>query len=73
MIKLYKSSCHPRHWVAYAPGLGWFLFPNRENGWEHRQAARGLDPMHLRQVPHQCADATGMPEFATDIRELQVA
>jgi hypothetical protein len=61
MIKLYKSSCHPRHWIAYAPGTGWLIFPAQSNGWEQRQPARGLDPMHLREVPVPLASASGLP------------
>ena len=75
MIKLYKSFCHPRHWIAFVPGTGWLIFSNREGGWARRQPARGVDPMHLRQVPYHFAAATGMPEFAADIRnhDLQAA
>ncbi len=61
-MKLYRSTIHPRHWIAYAPGTGWLMFPNKENGWEERQPARGLDPMHLRQVPLQLAANTGITE-----------
>jgi hypothetical protein len=61
MIKLYKSSCHPRHWIAYAPGSGWLIFPSQTNGWEQRQPTRGLDPMHLREVPASLGVAAGFP------------
>jgi hypothetical protein len=67
MMKLYRSTIHPRHWIAYVPGKGWMMFPNKENGWDERQPARGLDPMHLRQVPMQLASNTGIEhdsEFA---------
>ncbi len=68
MIRLYKSMIHPRHWVAQIPGTGWVLFPARENGWLERQPARGLDPLHLREVPINAAANTGIlqpePEFA---------
>ena len=60
-MKLYKSLTHPRHWVAYVPDTGWVAFPAHENGWEERHPARGLDPLHLREVPLQLAANTGMP------------
>lgn len=70
MVKLYKSSVHPRHLVAYIQGTGWMMFPATENGWEERQPARGLDPLYLREVPLQLASHTGLlesepaPEYA---------
>ena len=42
------------------PGSGWVLFPAREHGWEARRPARGLDPMHLRQVPLNFAAEAGI-------------
>jgi hypothetical protein len=62
MIKLYRSAVHPKQWIAYVEGSGWVVFPARENGWESRQAARGLDPMYLRQVPVHLAEPAGIPE-----------
>ena len=62
MIKLYSSATHPKQWIAYVEGSGWVVFPARENGWESRQAARGLDPMYLRQVPVRMAESAGLPE-----------
>jgi len=62
MIKLYSSAMHPKQWIAYVEGSGWVIFPARENGWESRQAARGLDPVYLRQVPVQMAESAGLPE-----------
>jgi hypothetical protein len=61
MIKVYRSAMHPKQWIAYVEGCGWVIFPARENGWESRQAARGLDPMYLRQVPVQMAESAGIP------------
>jgi hypothetical protein len=72
MLKLYKSACHPRHWIAYAPGSGWLIFPANTNGWEQRQPARGLDPMHLREVPGSLAATAGFPAAVTQA-ELQAA
>jgi hypothetical protein len=59
-MKLYRSAQHPGHWVAYGPGLGWVVFPARENGWDERRPVRGLDPVHLREVPATLAARTGM-------------
>ena len=62
MIKLYCSAAHPHHWVAYFEGTGWVAFPAKQNGWEERQPARGLDPLCLRQVPLQRGFAAGVPQ-----------
>jgi len=61
MIKLYRSATHPNQWLAYGQGIGWVVFPATENGWANRRAARGLDPVHLREVPLHLAGNTGMP------------
>ena len=62
MIKLYRDALHPRNWVAYIPKIGWVAFPAVENGWEHREPARGLDPLHLREVPLRKGFAAGIPQ-----------
>ena len=73
MIKLYTSAKHPQHWIAYVPGTGWTMFPAVENGWERRQPARGLDPMHVRQVLLRMAANTGLLEAAQAIEERRAA
>ena len=60
-MKLYRSLAHPGHWIVYAPGSGWVAVPNKENGWEERHPARGLDPMNLRQVPLRLGWRAGVP------------
>jgi hypothetical protein len=72
MLKLYRSSCHPRHWIAYVPGAGWLMFPDRADGWAKRQPARGLDPMHLREVPAVLGSAAGFATVGAP-SELQAA
>jgi hypothetical protein len=62
MIRLYVSAIHPGQWLANVAGTGWVMFPARENGWDLRRPARGLDPVHLRQVPARLAYAAGLPE-----------
>ena len=62
MIRLYRSANHPNQWVAYVPQTGWVKFPAVENGWETRSPARGLDPIHLREVPVHLASGAGLPE-----------
>jgi hypothetical protein len=62
MTRLYVSAAHPGYWVGYVAGTGWTIFPARENGWEQRRPARGLDPMHLREVPARLASRTGLPD-----------
>ena len=73
MIKLYRSAMHPRHWVAYVPGDGWVVFPALENGWSLRHPARGLDPIHLREVPLSMADNTGCPQTEHELEYAEVA
>jgi hypothetical protein len=60
-IKLYTSAVHRNHWIASVPELGWCMFPARENGWEDRQPARGVDPLYLREVPARLAANAGFP------------
>ena len=62
MIKLYRSAMHPRHWIAFVDGDGWVAFPARENGWEERHPARGLDPLYLRRVPLNLGESAGVPQ-----------
>jgi hypothetical protein len=66
-MKLYRSAVHPGCWVAYVPGTGWVVFPAREHGWEARRPARGLDPVHLRQVPLRLAAETGIREPESEL------
>jgi len=37
------------------------MFPAEECGWEKRQAAHGLDPLAVREVPIRQAFSTGIP------------
>jgi len=60
MIKLYNSMEHPGQWVAYVPEAGWVVFPNHEHGWDQRKPVRGLDPIHLREVPAAWAAKAGL-------------
>ncbi len=62
MIRLYISAVHPGQWLANVAGTGWVMFPARANGWEQRRPARGIDPVHLRQVPASRASGAGLPE-----------
>ncbi len=72
MIKLYESRDYPRHWIACVSGAGWVAFPRTENGWGQRHPARGLDPLHLREVPLRKAQNTGAP-LHEDAAELVLA
>ena len=69
MIRLYRSATHPRQWLAYVPGAGWLSFPNKEHGWYERKPARGLDPMHLREVPAHLATHTGIFDEELELAE----
>lgn len=70
MTKLYRSTIHDQYWVAYVPGQGWVSFPAKENGWDMRVPARGLDPLYLRQVPARMAAAAGFPQPGAPAGEL---
>ena len=61
-MKLYRDAQHPKNWVAYVPEHGWVAFPAKENGWEHRAPARGLDPLYLREVPLDKGFEAGVPK-----------
>lgn len=73
MIKLYRSAKHPNHWIAYVPGTGWTMFPAQQNGWEKRQPARGLDPMHVREVMLEMASNTGLIEALRQCQDKEAA
>jgi hypothetical protein len=60
--KLYVSSLHPDFWIVSGVEAGWIMFPRKSNGWEERRAARGLDPVYLREVPLRLALETGFEE-----------
>jgi len=60
MLKLYSSRQHEGSWIAYTPETGWVVFPATAGGWENRRPCRGIDPVHLRQVPAGLAANTGV-------------
>ena len=64
MIRFYSSMDHPGQWIAYVPESGWMAFPDSEKGWEERKAVRGLDPIHLREVPVRLAVHAGLQAVA---------
>jgi len=72
-MKLYRSAAHYQHWVAYSEATGWVMFPAAPNGWERRQPARGIDPMHLREVPLALAVNTGIAPAGPDQHLPQAA
>jgi hypothetical protein len=37
-------------------------FPAKENGWERRYPATGLDPLYLREVPLHKGFSAGVPQ-----------
>jgi hypothetical protein len=49
------------------------MFPIRENGWEQRQPARGLDPLYLREMPLECAVDAGFPQHGYEPELAEVA
>jgi len=61
-MKLYRSSLHPHHWIAYSEAIGWVVFPARFDGWDERRPATGLHPDHLFQIPLRMAFNTGLLE-----------
>jgi hypothetical protein len=73
VIKLYRSAIHLHHFVAYVEGSGWVIFPARENGWEERKPAAGLDPIYLRQISLSEASNTGLPGPAQPSKRRKAA
>jgi hypothetical protein len=67
MFKLYRSAIHANYWIAYSASTGWIMFPAREDGWRDRRPGRGLDPVHLREVPMKLAANTGILEHCEDL------
>ena len=63
-MKLYQSAVHQGQWLAYGNEIGWVVFPAQENGWEERRPARGIDPVHLREVSLHLAANAGIPRPA---------
>jgi len=61
-MKLYQSAVHPGQWLACGPKVGWVAFPAESNGWDLRRPARGIDPVHLREVPLALAARAGLPQ-----------
>jgi len=62
MIKLYRDAQRPNNLVAYIANTGWVMFPAKENGWERRAPARGLDPLYLREIPLHQGFGAGVPQ-----------
>jgi hypothetical protein len=60
-MKLYRNRQYPNLWFAYSPATGWVKFPAEADGWLRREPARGIDPIHIRQVPLQLAAVAGIP------------
>ncbi len=60
-MRLYRNSHRPAVWFAFSPETGWVMFPAEAGGWSKRQPARGIDPIHVREVPLRLAFNTGMP------------
>ena len=60
MLKLYRSAQHQGAWIAYSKETGWVVFPSAAGGWEKRRPCRGIDPVHLREVPAGLAADTGI-------------
>lgn len=61
-MMLYRSAVHQGQWLLCGKEIGWVVFPARENGWEERRPARGIDPVHLREVPLHLAASAGIPQ-----------
>ena len=60
-MRLYLNGNHPTRWFAFSQETGWVTFPAEIGGWPRREAARGLDPINLREVPVRLGFTTGIP------------
>jgi len=72
-VKLYRSAVHQGLWLACGREIGWVVFPAHENGWEERRPARGIDPVHLREVPLHLAANTGLLQATQTCRPRRAA
>jgi hypothetical protein len=72
-VKLYRSSAHLHHWIAYSDSEGWTVFPARFNGWEERRPADSLHPDQLFEVPLWLSFNTGLIESLEARRRKQAA
>ena len=59
-LKLYRS-VRDILWFSFGPDAGWVMFPPEVGGWYKRQAASGVDPTDMREVPLRMAFNTGIP------------
>ena len=59
-MKLYRSIKYPARWFAFSPETGWVMFPAEVDGWAKREAARGIDPLDVREVPIHLGVNTGI-------------
>ncbi len=73
MRKLYRSAVHQNFWIAFTEDQGWVAFPDKENGWEMRRPARGIDPLYLREAPANMAANTGFPQISAGTQVGRVA
>ena len=60
-MRLYRGNNYPTRWFAFSSQTGWVMFPAEFEGWKKRQPARGIDPMHVREIPLRMAFGTGIP------------
>jgi hypothetical protein len=60
-MKLFRSATHETRWFAFGASIGWVTFPAEVDGWQKRQPASGIDPLHLREVPLRLGFNTGFP------------
>jgi hypothetical protein len=72
-MKLYKSNNYPNRWYAYSLENGWVMFPAVADGWAKRQPARGIDPIHLREVPVELGFSAGIPGSPNPVSDFAVA
>jgi len=66
-MKLYRSKMYPKRWYAFSGSTGWVMFPAEPNGWARRQPARGVDPIHLREVALELAAEAGLPDAVDEL------
>jgi len=59
-MKLYRHNRYPNRWYAHSKVTGWVMFPAEPEGWLKREAARGVDPLYVREVPISLAANTGI-------------
>lgn len=60
-MRLYRCTRNSNEWFAFAPKLGWLIFPAEIGGWHRRQPAHFVNLADMRETPIRMGFNTGIP------------